>query len=296
MKSIYEVEYLAVHPRDRQWGLAVTSVGFQNNEPNEEKPEGLHPAKYNFQKTTGRILDEYQLVYLTRGKGRLFCATLGKDNPVTVEEGDMIMLFPGEWHTYFPDDGYCWDEYWIGFQGPMADQWLEQGFVSKSKPIFPLGVRESLTELFRRAINLAAEQKPGFGQALSGIASDILGRAIFYKNNNEFVEDEVLNMVNQAKIIIADEVKTVTPNYLAEKLSVNYSVFRKTFKKYTGFAPGQYIAEIKVNKAKELLSGTRQSVKQIAYDLGFENQDYFVTLFKKRTGKRPSEFRQGTVL
>ena len=66
----------------------------------DEKPLSRHPEKYNFKPQTGRILNEYQLVYITKGSG-YFSSQSCKSQKINA--GTMILLFPGEWHSYYPD-------------------------------------------------------------------------------------------------------------------------------------------------------------------------------------------------
>ena len=55
----------------------------------------------------GRILaDEYQLLYIVEGKGVLQTRAAGN---FRVGGGDMFMLFPGEWHSYMPDESTGWN-------------------------------------------------------------------------------------------------------------------------------------------------------------------------------------------
>ena len=75
---------------------------------------------------------------------------------------------------------------------------------------------------------------------------------------------------------------------------MSYSRFRKLFKEYTGFAPSQYIQEVRMNVAKELLTNTSKSIKEIAVELGYENTDYFFIAFKKITGSTPLTYRTST--
>ncbi|WP_336527821.1 helix-turn-helix domain-containing protein, partial [Bacteroides acidifaciens] len=49
--------------------------------------------------------------------------------------------------------------------------------------------------------------------------------------------------------------------------------------------------ELKLRKAKQLLVGTSQSVKEISFFLGFQSTEYFFSFFKKRTGLTPLEYR-----
>lgn len=46
-----------------------------------------------------------------------------------------------------------------------------------------------------------------------------------------------------------------------------------------------------MQRAKDLLRFTQYSIKEIAYSLNFESPDYFSTQFRKKVGKKPSDFR-----
>lgn len=72
-------------------------------------------------------------------------------------------------------------------------------------------------------------------------------------------------------------------------LSPNF--FCKIFRDLLGETPFHYINRSKVTEAKKLLLGTNQSVKEIALSLGFENEPYFFTLFKSRTGCSPLVYK-----
>ena len=76
------------------------------------------------------------------------------------------------------------------------------------------------------------------------------------------------------------------------RLNISYSWFRRVFKEYTGYAPAKYFQELKLRKAKQMLVGTSQSVKEISFFLGFPVYRIFFSLFfKKRTGLTPLEYR-----
>ena len=75
---------------------------------------------------------------------------------------------------------------------------------------------------------------------------------------------------------------------------MSYSRFRKIFKEYTGFAPSQYIQEVRITLAKEMLTNTAMSIKEIAFELGYDNSDYFFTVFRKMVGITPLCYRKQT--
>lgn len=206
----------------------------------------------------------------------------------------MFLLFPGEWHNYMPDKQTGWDEYWIGFKGINIDNRIDHGFFSKQKAIFSIGLNNEIVELYRQAIQHAIEQKSGFQQILAGIVNHLLGLAYSIDKNYAFEGSESRNQIDKAKVIILENYKEIKPKEIAEKLNMSYSNFRKIFKEYTGFAPSQYIQELKIQKSKELLTNTMVPVKEIAYLMGFENQEYFFTAFKKKTQTTPVEYRKFT--
>lgn len=67
---------------------------------------------------------------------------------------------------------------------------------------------------------------------------------------------------------------------------------QRTFKKITGITPVQYIQNVRLNTAKSYLLHTDKAVVDITRTVGITNTSYFVTLFKKKTGQTPNQFRQ----
>jgi AraC-like DNA-binding protein len=96
-------------------------------------------------------------------------------------------------------------------------------------------------------------------------------------------------------VIILDKLYTaITPEEIALQVNMSYSWFRRLFKQHTGFSPSQYIIELRIQKGKELLTNTDMTSQEIAYEIGFDNPNYFCTLFKKKTGKNPFKYREYT--
>ena len=293
MASVH-LKYLAVNPVDLKWGLAVNSVGFQEIVPGMDYPPRNHPSRYVFSVQNGRTLNEYQLLYITEGKGSFFCNTLGRTKCIPIERGMMFLLFPGEWHTYFPDKQTGWKEYWIGFNGVFIENLIREGFFSKEKPVLNVNIHENMVNLYNEAIEASVAQGSGFQQVLAGIVDRLLSMTYYYDRNFQFQESDTANKIGQAKVMINDDFMTITPEEIATKLCLSYSSFRKTFKEYTGFSPARFINEVRMSKAKELLTNTSMSIKEIAYNVGYNNHDYFFTAFRHMTGQTPAKYRSIT--
>jgi AraC-like DNA-binding protein len=65
----------------------------------------------------------------------------------------------------------------------------------------------------------------------------------------------------------------------------------RAFKQQTGKTPYEYLVDLKIDKAKELLENYRYSVTEICFLCGFNNHSHFTTLFKRKVGVPPSEYR-----
>ncbi len=284
------VNYLVTNEEDDLWGLTVTTVGHQKIKENEIYPPDTHPAGYFFDADKGRILNEFQLLYITNGKGEF---SFGEDkHSALISEGKMFFLMPGVWHTYKPIEKSGWNEYWIGFKGEIINKIVTEGFFLNRHPVFNIGLNERIVDLYMKAIEIANEERAGYQQALSGIVMHILGLMYYRDKTRNFQDEDLICKINKAKVLMRESVySSLFAEDIAKTLNISYSGFRRAFKEFTGTSPSKYMMELKLNEAKLLLSTTAQSVKNISYSLNFENPEYFSVFFKKRTGVTPLEYR-----
>lgn len=284
-----ELKYLIVNDKDRSFGLSINTVGYQSIRPNSPYPVRNHPTGYFFNAKKGRVLREYQLLYITKGQGSF----ASDDTPDRqVGKGHLIVLFPGQWHTYKPDTATGWNEYYIGFEGTMADQLVRNSFLTKDNQVLDIGLNEELAMLFSRALEVAEEDKTASQQYLAGIVLHMIGLVLSVSRNNVFEKDNVSEKMEQAKIIMNENLcREIDPEQLAARLNLSYSWFRKAFKDYTGYAPAKYFQELKMRKAKQLLVGSTHSVKEICFMLGYTSTEHFSNLFKKHAGITPLKYR-----
>ena len=283
--------YLVSSEEDELWGLTVTTVGQQKISENESYPPINHPNGYFFNVDKGRVLNEYQLLYITNGNG-VFTYGNAKQSCL-ITEGKMFFLMPGVWHSYKPIENTGWNEYWIGFKGDIIEKIVEKGFFINRAPVFSIGLNERIVDLYLKAIEIANEERAGYQQALSGIVMHILGLMFYRDKTRDFEDENLILKINKAKVIMRESIyKTLTAEDIAKQLNLGYSGFRRAFKELTGNSPSQYMLELKLNEAKLQLTTTALSVKEISYSLNFENADYFPVFFKKRTGMTPGDYRK----
>ena len=289
-EKVERYSYLQPTPRDRSWGLAVTTVGLQHIRAGECYPQSTPPAGYSFQENGRRVLNEYQLYYITRGAGYFESASCSRTR---IEAGMMFMLFPGEWHSFTPDADTGWDDHWIGFNGVFLDDKIRAGFFTFKNCVFRVGVDERIINTFHEILDIAENGKKGYQQVIASLAISLIGRIHYEDLNHTYGDTFITRIINQAKTVMKEDMAGTQPlDEIAHSLGISYSLFRREFKRKCGISPGQYRLELKLTKAKELLHTTNMSIADISSKLHFECIGQFSTFFKKKTGTTPLEYRK----
>jgi AraC family transcriptional regulator len=79
---------------------------------------------------------------------------------------------------------------------------------------------------------------------------------------------------------------------IAEATGLSPSHFARRFRAAVGRAPHQYLIQIRIDRAKRLLSETDRGIAEIAFACGFANQEHLTRLFKRSCGLTPAGFRK----
>lgn len=106
---------------------------------------------------------------------------------------------------------------------------------------------------------------------------------------NRIKSDPRIQFVMDYIVLHAKETYTIAQ--LSEMAGVAETTFRKLFKAQTGKAPNAFMRELKLTTAAKELLKTSDSVNSIAYEVGFEDPNYFSRMFKKTFGVTPNEYR-----
>jgi YesN/AraC family two-component response regulator len=106
------------------------------------------------------------------------------------------------------------------------------------------------------------------------------------KKNPDLIE-QVLRYINEAY-----KESNISANIIADKLSITPQYFSKIFNEYVGVSFPDYINNVRMEKAKELLlSSDKLNISSIYEMVGYNNRSYFTSSFTKKYGISPGRFR-----
>jgi YesN/AraC family two-component response regulator len=117
---------------------------------------------------------------------------------------------------------------------------------------------------------------------------------------DDFIDAIYLQGVNRSNVKVSQALDYIGRHYtgaislrdVADEVGLSPCRVAHLMKTYTGRTVMQLIYQMRVNHAQKLLANTTQSCTDIAYEVGFNDQSYFIKHFKRLTGTTPMRFRR----
>jgi AraC-like DNA-binding protein len=271
------------------FGLTVNSVGLKSILPaeNVDKEDKVTRLKYQFKK--GRIADEFKLIYITQGSG--YVRFEDRDD-IQISKGKILMIFPNQKYQYYHLEETEWKEYFIRFEAGAVYTQLIRSYFFDDNQVVDVGFKDEMLVLFQRMIEVVKNGLKSSQIYLSGMLLHIMG-FIISETKNHALQKREIKITEQAKVIMNENLyQEISIQEIASRLNTGYTTFRINFKKHTGMAPAKYFHELRLNKAKQMLTETTLSVKEIAYMLQFSSTNQFSTFFRKSLGVSPKSLRE----
>lgn len=259
---------------------------------------------------TRRVIDSFEIIIGIRG-----ITYIEQDGDrYEIIPGSVLLLSPGRLHQGYRPSEENTSFYWFHFyiRGPFSFIEQKEAFSEispvKSNPYTSLFSESMIVPTF---LQLENKEKPGIllkqllhitkSKYYTSLAADYMITLILMEisqqaidnalnayNNEVFQNTKFINMLEWIRINIQSDISI---DELAGRFNFNKDYISRLFKRHLGVSVTKYINGMKVSKAKEFLCLTEKSIKEIAYDLGFSDEKYFMKLFKEYENITPSEFR-----
>jgi AraC-like DNA-binding protein len=214
-----------------------------------------------------------------------------------IEERELLFILPHQIHR-LPDSIQGTDYFKLGFdenclaQLPKQYPFLINPF-NNQKIQFSEAGAVRLKAIFSLLRDLLSVQDTDPELILAHLNSLLTEINITYFAADKNPADGKLSQFIHFKLFIEDNLTEHTSiNDIAKKLALNTNSLYYIVKHYSGLSPKEFITNRLILEAKRRLYYAESSVKELAYDLGFNDPEYFSRLFKKATGKTITTFVQ----
>jgi AraC-like DNA-binding protein len=231
-----------------------------------------------------RILGLYAAVCVESGNGFYYSESSGK---IPVNTGDTIIIFPDIPHVYYPEKS--WESSYVVWNGPEAVKLENLGFLSRENIVIPASA-DIVVEANRALLKIINSEDLNSILERKNIALNMI---LKLHQRNEVGKKPSLtdSSIEKAKsYMCANYAKNISVSECAKRVCLSETHFRRLFKQNTGRSPKEFLISLKISKAKELLSHG-VSIKETAASVGWDDEFYFMRIFKKTSGITPGRFQ-----
>ncbi len=297
--TINQFHYLPIIDACIDWDIYLTGIGTSTIPPHTaEYPPRGHPDMYDFQWKRGRVLPEYQIIFISQGQGIFESCATGK---VEIKSGSIIILFPELWHRYKPNEETGWRENWIGLNGEYLYRLTKRNLINPQNAVLTLAKPEQIINAYRRIWDAVHSLQMKNSFILSAYAMEILALAI----DSAHSADSVPAYINAAnKEVIKDRITTEALQYIwshshrntsvddvVAQLPVTRRTLERKFNQSLGHSIGAEITRCRLERAKRLLAHTSLPIGHIALAVGFSGSDRLSKVFQKQLQTTPGKYR-----
>lgn len=117
-----------------------------------------------------------------------------------------------------------------------------------------------------------------------------------YSQQGKFDTSAVLRMARVISHMENHFTQSIDMEELAKIAGMTERSFLRAFRQATGNSPHSHLLDLRINRAADALGNTDRQITEIAFNVGFNDSNYFTRQFKKRTGLTPADYRKKVII
>lgn len=241
------------------------------------------------------VRNHYLFHYILSGRGVLHSnGADGRTRRHCLGPGQGFLICPGQVNTYSADGDDPWKYAWLEFDGLRAAEYLDAAGLGVSQPVYTpreLRLGEAVGERLLYIANHADASALHLVGHLCLFLDDLAQSSATRRENRsgqlrDFYIQEAVNYIKQ------NYQRPLTVEEVADVCKLNRSYFSKLFKEIVGSTPQEFLIDLRLSRAADLMKASNASIGDIATRCGYPNQLHFSQAFKKRYGLPPREWRK----
>lgn len=248
-----------------------------------------HFIAYSEYFTERKNSNRFLLFYTVSGKGKLFY-----NNKEYILEADHVAIIQcNASHRYETCSDEPWDFYWFHYNGTASHIYYNL-YNSNGLYFHHLDPSDKDTELIKKITRLSSKYNLNRDLKVSQEITGLMTRFILEKRKNIFTDaSKTTEKLNRAVTYMAEHLtEKITVEDIANSVYLSTYHFVRSFKKQTGLTPYEYLINLRINKAKDLLISTDDSLDTIAVNSGFTDSKNLIYNFKRIVNLTPKEYRK----
>lgn len=263
---------------------------------------GRHQTEPNY--VYGPLIRDFFVIhFVMKGEGSLHL----NDQTYHVRAGECFIIRPYQRASYQSSSEDAWTYQWLGFNGTMAQAFVEQAGFSEGQPVIPFDqerISPQLTSIVSDALDHLGDPIANdllIGGKIRHLLYDMILVIEAQKNLGQVREEaspsgeyhsseDYVHYV--LRIIHMEYHQELKVEDIARKLNLNRSYLSSIFKDFTGSSIMQYLILYRLHEARILLTQTTLSVSEVAQAVGFNDLRNFSRRFKKEYGQTPRDYRR----
>ncbi|MCD9855518.1 AraC family transcriptional regulator [Epilithonimonas sp. JDS] len=219
---------------------------------------------------------------------------------LTMPVGTLFISPPGQVHQIL--ETLSATGYYLSFEsrhiGRMAQTSLDNLLEETLIIALSNNERHWFRTIFESIMKLQDLNDTPYRQVEKPLLSAFIEQAVLcYKRqsfiNSESVSLRSINLTKEFRNLVKSHFRSIKrPSEFAAMLNITVGHLSDTVKKVTGLSASEHIQKEVMSEAQRLLYYTEISIKEISYQLGYQDTKYFIRLFSKNAGFSPSEYRK----